>query len=63
MGKIRLCLLIALTIAMAVVMVLTWGSIGSILMGFCLVMEGIAILFHRFVIEHHTDDFLEDQNG
>ena len=43
------------------VMVLTWGSIGSAVTGFCLITMVAAILFQKFLTNRDESDFqMED---
>ena len=60
MGKIQIILLIVLAVILLTVMILTWGSIGSILMGFCLFSMGAAVLYRYFLIDRDSDDFQAD---
>ena len=61
MSKTRIFLLIALAMLLLTVMVLTWGSIGSAVMGFCLITMVAAILFQKFLTNRDESDFqMED---
>lgn len=57
MRKFRLLLLIALAAVMLLVTVLTWGSLGSAVMGMCLLSMGGALLFRKFVTNREEDPF------
>ena len=50
--------LIALAAAMVLVMVLTWGSVGSAVMAFGLISMGSALLYRRF-LDRDDPDFYE----
>ena len=54
MGKILLILLAA---ALLTVMVLTWGSLGSAVMGLCLITMVSALLVQRFLTNRDNDQF------
>ena len=43
--------------AMLILTVTTWGSVGSILCTFCLIIMGVALLFRKLVLERDDDDF------
>ena len=61
MSHIRIVLLIALAVILITVMILTWGSIGSAVMAFCLITMGGALLYQRFLINRDAEDFqMED---
>ena len=45
----RMLLLLALGAAMAILMVATWGSIGSAVMAMGLITMGSALLYQRFL--------------
>lgn len=57
MGKVQIVLLTVVALALLVLAVATWGSIGSILCVFCLLIMGGALLYRRFVLERDEDDF------
>ena len=50
-------MLLILGLVMALVMVLTWGSIGSVFMGFGLVMLGASLLYQKFITNQDEPDF------
>lgn len=37
--------------------ILTWGSIGSILLTFCLLLSGAALLYQRFLTNRDDTDW------
>ena len=53
----RVILLILVALGMAVLAVMTWGSIGSALCVYCLIMMGAGLLFKRFLINRDSDKF------
>lgn len=57
MGKVQLFLLAAVIIGITVLMLATWGSIGSILCAFLLVIVVAAVLYRKFVLERDDDMF------
>ena len=57
MSKLRKLLLPALVAALIIVIILTWGSVGSILCAFCLIIMVAALLYRRFVLDRDEDDF------
>lgn len=57
MGKLQLFLLAALAIGIIVLMVTTWGSVGSALCALLLIFMGAALLYRKFVLERDEDTF------
>ena len=57
MDRIRTILLVTLAAILVTVMVLTWGSLGSAVMAFCLITMVAAILFQKFLTNRDADDF------
>ena len=57
MGKFRLFLLAAVIIGITVLMLATWGSVGSALCAFLLVIVVSAVLYRKFVLERDDDMF------
>ena len=61
MDRIRTILLVTLAAILVAVMVLTWGSLGSAVMAFCLITMVVAILFQKYLTNRDADDFqMED---
>jgi len=56
----RIALLIALAAVMLLVMVLSWGSIGSAVMAFGLISMVSALLIKRFLIDRDEDRFQDE---
>ena len=49
-----------LTVVVAVlgaVMLLTWGSVGSALIGLCLIIMGGALLYQKLITNRDEDDY------
>ena len=57
MGKGQIFLLVLLAIGITTLMLVTWGSVGSALCAFCLILMVAAILYRKFVLDRDTDDF------
>ena len=57
MGNFGIFLLVLLAIAITTLMLVTWGSIGSALCAFLLVIMVAALLYRRFVLDRDEDTF------
>ena len=57
MGKFQIFLLVLLAVGITTLMLVTWGSIGSILCAFLLIIMVAAVLYRKFVLERDEDDF------
>ena len=57
MGKVKVLLLVILAIAITTLMLVTWGSIGSAMCAFLLIVMVAALLYRKFVLERDQDDF------
>ena len=55
----RIALLVVLAVGMAAVVILTWGSIGSIVMIFCLILMGLSLLYQHFITNRDDEYFVE----
>ena len=53
----RLILLILIALAMAALAILTWGSVGSAICFYCLIMMGAALLVKKFLINRDSGKF------
>lgn len=53
----RKILLILIALAMALLAVFTWGSVGSAVCVYCLVTMGAGLLVKRFLINRDEDTF------
>ena len=57
MGKGQIFLLTLVAIAVTTLMLVTWGSVGSVLCAFLLILMGVAILYRKLVLDRDDDDF------
>ena len=57
MGKFQIFLLVLLAIGITTLMLVTWGSIGSAMCAFLLVIMVAAVLYRKFVLERDEDMF------
>ena len=57
MGKLQIILLVAVALFLTVLMLTTWGSVGSALCAFCLIIMVSALLYRKLVLERDDDDF------
>ena len=57
MGKIQIILLALLAVGITVLMVATWGSVGSVLCAFLLIIMVAAVLYRKLVLERDEDMF------
>ena len=55
----RIALLIILAVVMLVVAILTWGSVGSLVMVLCLILMGLSLLYNHFIINRDDEYFVE----
>jgi Flp pilus assembly protein TadB len=56
-GKWQIFLLVVLAIAITTLMLVTWGSVGSALCAFLLIIMVVAILYRKLVLERDEDTF------
>ena len=59
MRKGQIILLILVAVIMLTVMILTWGSVGSVVMGMGLVSMGALLLYRRFLLDRDDEYFFE----
>ena len=59
MSPLRIAVLVILAVVMLVVAILTWGSIGSIVMIFCLILLGLSLLYQHFITNRDDEYFVE----
>ena len=59
MRKGQIILLILVAVVMLTVMILTWGSVGSVVMGMGLVSMGALLLYRRFLLDRDDEYFFE----
>lgn len=57
MGKGQIFLLVLLAIGITTLMLVTWGSVGSALCAFLLILMVAALLYRKLVLERDQDDF------
>ena len=57
MGKFQIFLLVLLAIGITTLMLVTWGSIGSAMCAFLLVIMVAAVLYRKFLLERDEDMF------
>lgn len=57
MGKWQIFLLVALAIAITTLMLVTWGSVGSALCAFLLIIMVVALIYRKLVLERDEDTF------
>ena len=55
----RIALLVLLAVVMLVVAILTWGSVGSLVMVLCLILMGLSLLYNHFLINRDDEYFVE----
>ena len=53
-------LLVLLAAVLLTVSILTWGSVGSAVLIFCLIMMGCSLLYQKFLTNQDDDDFRTD---
>lgn len=59
MSPLRIAILVILAVVMLVVAILTWGSVGSIVMILCLILMGLGLLYNHFIINRDDEYFVE----
>ena len=57
MGKVQILLLTLLAIGITALMLVTWGSVGSALCAFLLIIMVAAVLYRKLVLERDEDQF------
>ena len=60
MGKGQLILLLLVGLALLALSIATWGSIGSVMCAFCLIIMVAALLYRKFVLDRDEDMFNYD---
>ena len=61
MGGFQKFLLVLVAIGLTTLTLVFWGSIGSVMCVFCLIIMVAALLFRKFVLERDPDDFKFDE--
>ena len=59
MSRGRIILLIVMAAVMLAAAILTWGSVGSLTLVFCLILMGLSVLHQHFITNRDDDYFLE----
>lgn len=57
MGKLRIVLLVLLAIGITALMLVTWGSVGSAMCAFLLIIMVAAVLYRKLVLDRDEDTF------
>ena len=57
---VRTILLIVLTAVLLITAILTWGSLGSAVCIYGLIMLGAALIYQRFLTHRDEDDFKDE---
>ena len=57
MGKVQILLLALLALGLTVLMLCTWGSLGSAMCAFLLILMVAAVLYRKFILERDEDMF------
>ena len=60
MSKWQIILIALLALGLLVLALTTWGSVGSILCVFLLIIMVAALFYRKFVLERDEDDFKFD---
>ena len=53
----RTAVLVILALVMVIVAIVTWGSVGSLIMVFCLIMMGLGLLYSHFLTNRDDSDY------
>ena len=53
----RTAVLVILALVMVIVAIVTWGSAGSLIMVFCLIMMGLGLLYSHFLTNRDDSDY------
>jgi Flp pilus assembly protein TadB len=56
-GKGQIFLLTLVAIAVTTLMLVTWGSVGSVLCAFLLIIMVVALIYRKLVLERDEDTF------
>ena len=57
MGKGQIALIVTVALGLLALALTTWGSVGSVMCIFCLIMMVAVLLYRKFVLDRDTDDF------
>lgn len=59
--NLRTLLLILVTLGLTILAIATWGSVGSAVCIYCLIVMAAALLFKRFLVNRDGSDYqMED---
>ena len=57
MGKGQIILIVMVALGLLALAITTWGSVGSAMCIFCLILMVAVLLYRKFVLDRDTDDF------
>ena len=57
MGKLQIFLLVVLAIILTTLTLVFWGSVGSAMCAFCLIIMVAAVLYRKLVLDRDEDMF------
>lgn len=57
MSKWQIILLSVIALGMLALAIATWGSVGSILCVFCLLIMAVAVLYRKLILDRDEDTF------
>ena len=60
MSWVRVALLVVLAAALLITAIVTWGSLGSAVCVYGLIMMAAALLYQRFLTHREEDDFTDE---
>ena len=60
MSWVKIAALVVLAAVLLIAALCTWGSLGSAVCIYCLIIMGAALLYQRFLNHRNEDDFIED---
>ena len=60
MSWVKIAALVILAAVLLIAAICTWGSLGSAVCVYCLIIMGAALLYQRFLNHRNEDDFSED---
>ena len=60
MSWVKIAALVILAAVLLIAAICTWGSLGSAVCVYCLIIMAAALLYQRFLNHRNEDDFIED---
>ena len=57
MSRWQIVALVLVALGFLTLIIATWGSMGSVMCTFCLLIMGAAVLYRKFVLERDEDMF------